>query len=84
MPAIETLINTSLSLSHINTQLIRLWAQPNAQLHTKIFLQGGQTKTETKQQRDKTLPKRQERAKETKSQKERERERAKESPEKSS
>ena len=39
-------------------------------------MQGGRTKTETKQQRDKTLPERKERAKEKKSQKER----AKESP----
>ena len=42
----------------------------------KFFLQGSRTKTETKQQRDKTLSKRQERAKETKNQKKR----AKESP----
>ena len=52
-------------------------AQPNAQLHTKIFLQGGQTKT------DKTA-KGQDTAKETrKGQRDKsQKERAKESPEK--
>ena len=65
MPPIETLINISLSHTSIHN-LSGYCAEPNAQLHAKIFLQGGQTKTETKQQRDKILPKRPERDKETK------------------
>ena len=75
MPPIETLINTSLSHTSIQS-LTGYCAQPNAQVQTKNFSAKQRTKPETKQQRDKTLPKRQERAKETKIQKDR----AKESP----